>query len=144
TFSPTSAEAFREAQDILVNVRIPHHCRVDLWLDPVAAGQIVWMVLGIALTWRTRLFLPLTITFLGATLLTMAQVATGSNGLALLFPWRVSAVLMPVATAAVLARLVSLPGLPLEGRAVRAVSVTALLALAAAGVGISFGRLAFT
>src|SRR5205823_4185610 len=39
-FAPTSAEAFAEAQDILVNVRIPHHARIEQWLDPIAALQI--------------------------------------------------------------------------------------------------------
>src|SRR5262249_20210604 len=36
TFGPTSATQFAESQDILVNFRIPHHSRVDLWLDPIA------------------------------------------------------------------------------------------------------------
>ncbi len=143
TFGPTSAEAFAEAEAILVNVRIPHHTRPDLWLDPVAAAQIAWMVLGVALTWRTRLFPALTVAFALGTLLTMAQVVTGSHSLALLFPWRVSSVLLPVATVVVLSRLASLRVDLLGGAVVRAVSVTALAALAAVGLWISFGRLAF-
>jgi len=70
-------------------------------------------------------------------------VATGSHTLALLFPWRVSAVLMPLATAIVLARLVALPSLPLGGRAPWVASAVAVSGLAAAGVWISVERLAF-
>jgi hypothetical protein len=40
---------------------------------------------------------------LGGLLLTLIQVATGSQTLALLFPWRVSATLVPLATAMLLA-----------------------------------------
>src|SRR5262249_40387071 len=104
-FGPTTPATFTEAQDILVNVRIPHHTQPKLWLDPVAGVQTAWMVLGAALAWRTRLFALVAIPLLLAAVLTAIQVATGSHSLALLFPWRVSAVLMPLATAAVLARL---------------------------------------
>src|SRR5262245_30253555 len=43
TFGPTTPETFAEAQDILVNDRIPHHARPDLWLDPIAGLQIAWV-----------------------------------------------------------------------------------------------------
>ena len=48
-FGPTTREAFAQAQAIMVNIRIPHHTRVDLWLDPVAGLQIVWMIVGTVL-----------------------------------------------------------------------------------------------
>jgi hypothetical protein len=141
-FGPTSAETFAEAQDILVNLRIPHHARPDLWLDLVALLQIGWIVFATFLTWRTRLFPVLFVVLLLAGLLTAAQVATGDNTLALLFPWRVSAVLMPVATAVILARVVGM--FPAgEGGLARAVPPLVLVLLAAAGVGISLGGLAF-
>lgn len=142
-FGPSAPETFAEAQSILVNLRIPHHARPDLWLDPIAALQIAWMSFGIALTWRTRLFPVLVVTFALAALLSVAQVLTGSDTLALLFPWRVSAVLMPIATAVILARLVLLGSIPLGGAAAWAASAIVLAALAGAGVWISVGRLAF-
>src|SRR5205807_953301 len=108
-FAPTSPEAFATAQDLLVNVRIPHHSWPRLWLDEIALAQLAWVVLALALAWRTRLFAVLAVPLLLATLLTLAQAATGNHTLALLFPWRVSAVLVPVATAVVLARLAALP-----------------------------------
>jgi hypothetical protein len=45
--------------------------------------------------------------FLFALALTLVQVVTGSLALALLFPWRMSAVLMPIATTVILARAIS-------------------------------------
>src|SRR5262249_30715132 len=119
---PGSAATFAEAQDVLVNVRIPHHCRPDLWLDWVAVLQVAWVVLALFLVRRTRLFVVLAVPFALGLVLTLAQVATRSNTLALLFPWRVSAVLVPVATAVVLARLAAAPALRLDGPAARGVS----------------------
>jgi hypothetical protein len=107
-FAPSSPTAFAEAQHLLAHFRIPHHAQVDRWLDSVAWGQIVWAVIGIALLWRTRLFLPLALAAALAFALSLIQVATGSDTLALLFPWRISVVLMPVATAVIFARLVSI------------------------------------
>lgn len=107
TFPPSSPGAFAEAQRILAEVRIPHHAVVGRWLDAVAVLQLAWVALGIATMWRSRLFLPLSVAALGATLLTLAQVATGDHTLALLFPWRISAVLVPVVTAVLTAKLVA-------------------------------------
>jgi hypothetical protein len=143
TFGPSSAETFREAQDILVNVRIPHHARPDRWLDPVAALQIGWVVLALALVRRTPLFVVLAVPFALSVLLTLVQVATGSNTLALLFPWRVSSVLVPVATTAVLSRLVARPGLPLDGLPARALSGIVIVGLLAGGLWISARGLPF-
>jgi hypothetical protein len=112
TFGPTSPSQFADAQSILVNIRIPHHSRPDLWFDAVAAFQIIWLVVGIALARPVRLLyvlavpslLALALTLL-ALALTLAQVKTGSNTLALLFPWRVTCVLVPIATTVILSRL---------------------------------------
>jgi hypothetical protein len=143
TFAPTSTAQFAEAQGILVNLRIPHHSLPRLWLDPVAAGQIAWMVLGVAFAWGTRLFFVLAIPLLLGTLLTLLQVATGSNTLALLFPWRISAILVPLATTVLLSRLVALPVLPLERRVIRQTALIGILVLVASGLFITFGRLGF-
>ena len=114
TFRPTSSDTFAAAQDILVNFRIPHHSRPDLWFDPIAFLQMAWIAVAIYLARQTRLLLILCIPFVLMLLLTALQVMTGSDTLALLFPWRISTVLVPVATTVVLARLVALPGIPFE------------------------------
>jgi hypothetical protein len=134
TFGPTSAEEFTRAQHILVEFRIPHHARPDLWFDPIAGLQVAWMAVALVLVRGSRLFLVLAVPFALMVVLTLIQVATGSDTLALLFPWRVSAVLMPVATAVILSRLAALPSLPLGGPVARAVSAGVVVGLVAGGV----------
>ncbi len=140
TFRPTSAATFNEAQSILVNFRIPHHARPDLWLDVVAVLQIAWLVLGLALVWQTRLFIVLAVPSLLALLLTLAQVVTGSDTLALLFPWRISAVLIPIATTIILSRLVQALPVSAEGLKARIVSAIAVLVCVAGGLWVMMSR----
>lgn len=102
-FAPTGGDEFRESQRILAEVRIPHHAVVSRWLDVTAGVQIAVMLVGIWLSRRTRLFWPLAIPSAICIALTVVQVITGSHTLALMFPWRWSAVLMPVAVAVLLA-----------------------------------------
>ncbi len=142
-FRPTSPEAFAEAQDILANFRIPHHARVDCWLDSIAALQIAWIVLALLLVWRTRLFAVLAVPFVLSALLTLAQVATGSQTLALLFPWRVSVVLVPVATTVILTRLAAVQSFRLEGPVARGVCAAIVAGLVVSGVWIMASRQAF-
>lgn len=143
TFRPASAETFATAQDILVNLRIPHHSRIDLWLDKIAILQIVWIVFGLAAAWRTRLFLLVAVTFTLAAVLTVIQAFTDHRGLALLFPWRMSAFLIPIATTLVLARLTAIPGQLLDGTTLRGMAVGALALLAIVGVVFSVSRFGF-
>jgi hypothetical protein len=143
TFSPSDAARFAEARNILVNLRIPHHCRPDLWLDPIASLQIAWIGVALALTWRTRLFAVLAVSLTLAAILTLAQVATGSTTLALLFPWRISAVLVPIATTVTLARIVAIPALPFDGTAARVCAAIAIAMLAGVGVWICVAGQAF-
>lgn len=140
---PTSPEEFRQAQDILVNVRIPHHSRPDLWLDPLAGVQIAWIVLALVLVRGTRLFRVLAVPFALSALLTVVQVATGNDTLALLFPWRISAVLVPISTTVILSRVILAPSLPVGGRIAWAASGLGLAVIVVAGLWISVNRLAF-
>ena len=142
-FGPTSPAVFAEEQDILVNLRIPHHARPDLWLDPVACLQITWIVLSLVLVRKTPLFTVLGVPFVLAVLLTLTQVATGSNTLALLFPWRISAVLVPIATTIVLSRVVLFPSMSADGRGLELASVAGVCVFVAAGAWITGQRLAF-
>lgn len=142
-FRPTSPELFAKSQEILANFRIPHHARPDLWIDPVACFQIGWMVLALLLTWRTRLFVALVVAFVLAAALTLVQVTIRNDTLALLFPWRLSAVLMPVATAVILTRLVALKALPLDGWIAWGVSAIVIVGLADARVVTNVTRSGF-
>jgi hypothetical protein len=143
-FGPSSAETFAQAQEIMANLRIPHHARIDLWLDWIAGVQIGWIGLSLVLAWRTPLFPVLAVPAGLAALLTIVQAATGSQALALLFPWRVSAVLVPIATTVIVSRLVMMRGLPQEREPLRIMSTIACAVLAAAaGIWICTARLAF-
>jgi len=151
-FAPSSPRAFAEAQRLLVHFRIPHHAVPEVWFDGVAAAQLAWVVLAIWLTRGTVLFPVLLIPFFLSLALSMLQVATDSDTLALLFPWRLSAVLVPLATAIVLARLVlrfARPGAsPAEGaqgagRGIRWTCSILLALLVAAGVAITGEGMAY-
>jgi hypothetical protein len=105
-FAPTSPEIFAEAQRILAHFRIPHHAEVGRWLDGIAIAQVVWIVLSTLLIRKTKLCLIMIIVFALSLILTLIQVATDNDTLALLFPWRTSAVLVPLGTSIILARFV--------------------------------------
>jgi hypothetical protein len=106
-FAPTSAEQFATAQRLLVETRIPHHAQMSRWLDRIAAAQVAWALLAVALVRGTRLFMVFVIPSALGLALSAVQAMTDSAGLALLFPWRISTVLVPIATAIILSRLCS-------------------------------------
>lgn len=105
-FRPTTNVIFHNAQNILVNERIPHHAKVGIWLSKFTLIQISVVMFGIYLTRKTRLFLVLLIPFLISLILTVIQMVTESNTLALLFPWRISIFLVPISSSIVLARII--------------------------------------
>jgi hypothetical protein len=96
---PTSAQISAQAQEILVEERIPHHAVVGQWLDATTGVKLALILAALACTRRSRLFPILLLPLLLGLSLTAIQVAADSNTLALLFPWRVSALLVPLSTA---------------------------------------------
>ncbi|HEY7326837.1 MAG TPA: DUF6798 domain-containing protein [Gemmataceae bacterium] len=138
TFGPTSPEVFAQAQHLLAHFRIPHHAQVDRWLDSIAWAQIGWILAAMYLVRGSRLFVVLSMCFVVGLVLTLVQIGTGNDTLALLFPWRVASILVPIATAIVLARIVqrvaawSSPG-SLWQKRVMPTACVALIALAVAG-----------
>jgi hypothetical protein len=107
TFGPTSPEQFAEAQRILARFRIPHHCVIQQWCDAIALAQAAWIVVGVTLARDLRLTIVLAVVFVLSLSLTLLQAALDHDTLALLFPWRASALLVPLATTIILARIVS-------------------------------------
>lgn len=106
TLFPTGAAA--EATDIVATRRIPHHCVTQVWFDGYAAAQLAWLGLGGGAIRRDRLFLLVALPTVLATTLSLVQALAlegRSHTLSLLFPWRLSAVLIPLATAVLLARV---------------------------------------
>lgn len=97
TFTPTTDELFARSQDILVNFRIPHHSLPEIWLTPFALVQIALMLYAVYVVRKERLFYLMAIPMGIAALLTLVQVILGNDTLAFTAPWRVSAILMPLA-----------------------------------------------
>ena len=142
-FRPTTPQAFTEATRILAEERIPHHCQPMQWFDGIAGAQVGFMLFAWILSWRTRLFPIVGALLLVSALLTLIQLASDSHALALLFPWRSSVIVLPLATMIVLSRLTLLAGEWVETTPIRWLGIFALVFLAAAGLGIMVFRQGF-
>jgi hypothetical protein len=129
-FSPFDPHA-EESLHVLADVRIPHHTKPARWFDGIAALQLVWIALGLYFVRREPFGRALAVAALGGAILTAVQIATGSDALALAFPWRISVLLVPVATAVISAKLLARKP---PGKVGEWLSVAGLLALAAGGV----------
>jgi hypothetical protein len=125
TFHHTNEKDYQEAISIIAWKRIPHHCDPKRWLDWVAWLQFLWCGLGVLLLWRTSLFRPVLLASVVGAALTVVLSFNESAGLALLFPWRISAVLVPICTVIVLSRIAQF----LEGIAKPAWLIVLALAL---------------
>lgn len=109
-FAGSAPDITEQARHILVEYRIPHHALVSWWFDETAVLKIGIVISAIWLSRRRsgRLFWILTTSFCTAVFLTLVQLGTGSNSLALLFPWRLSTYLVPLSMTILLAALASL------------------------------------
>jgi hypothetical protein len=97
-FFPTAPDVAQ----ILVEFRIPEHTLLSYWLDWTTVFKAALVLSALVLTRKTRLFWILLISLLILLILTLVQWLTGSNSLALLFPWRLSTYLVPISTAILL------------------------------------------
>ena len=141
-FSPSGPTLIAEARRLLVEFRIPHHALPVEWWDMTVAVKIGLMLIAIYLARKTRLVYILLVPFLVASLLTATQMITGNHVLALLFPWRISTVLMPLALAALVGAALQwfchrfTTFIERHERALLNISITAAILLALAGAGI--------
>lgn len=101
SFMPSSPGMTREAQALLVEFRIPQHAQIGLWFDATVVVKLILLAAALFLTRKKRLFFVLLVPAAVMLLLTVVQVALDSNQLALLFPWRLSTWLVPLATTVV-------------------------------------------
>jgi hypothetical protein len=137
---PTTPTLARQAQEVLVTFRIPHHALIGEWLGPDATVRLALIGLGLLLARRSRLASALWVAALGGLALTLVQAVTGNHTLALLFPWRISTVLVPLGTALGAGWLSARLAPALERRSPRAarwplgLMIALALALAAAGL----------
>lgn len=101
-FQPTSPRLTELAAQILVEERIPNHVLIGEWFNVVVLVQIGFTMLAIV-KYRTHpIAVIMTVVSAFILLLTFLQVLTGNDRLALLFPWRPSALLVPVASSLLL------------------------------------------
>lgn len=104
----TSPETYEQAMRLLIYERIPHHSLPEVWLGGSAYLQIGLILVGMLVARKSRLGAIMLVLFSGAALFTLVQMFTGSLTLAAIAPWRVSVLLVPLATAIILAGLASL------------------------------------
>lgn len=96
-FKPANPETFREAQSILIDYRLAHHIKPYYWFHIKALFQIFLIILGIRISRRNnKLFQVLIFLAVSSLLLTLIQLLTKNKTLALMFPWRISVILVPV------------------------------------------------
>ena len=87
-----------EAARILVHERIPHHTLPAEWLGRRTAHVIGLVILAILAWWRDRrVAFGLAVLLGGGILLSLAVVLIDRDAAYLLFPWRISALLVPLA-----------------------------------------------
>ncbi len=106
-FAAMPSASTTQAQDILAHYRIPHHAVVSAWFDTTTITQLCIVALGLFLVRKTRLFPIVLISTLTAIALTLTQIALNSDSLALIFPWRISIYIVPLASVAILGRIVA-------------------------------------
>jgi hypothetical protein len=86
-----------QARMILVYTRIPHHALVSVWFGWTDALKVITILAAIWLVRRGPLLWILGAPMAIGTTMTLVQMASGSVLLALLFPWRLSVFLFPLA-----------------------------------------------
>ncbi len=103
-----SREVAEQGRLILYTVRIPHHADPSVWFNASSVFQIALMFSAPFLTRQKALRSLLGVSLLLATLLTLTVVITRDSALALLFPWRVSVILLPISVTILLGCLVEI------------------------------------
>lgn len=102
-FRSTSTDITRQANEILVDYRVPHHAVISQWLDWSVAVQAAIVIAALVVVRKHHLFPILIALFVSTVILTALQEVTKSDALALIYPWRISVVLVPVSTSILLA-----------------------------------------
>ncbi len=125
------------ARNLLVNVRIPPHAVVSDWFNATVLVKLGFIGVGLFLVRHSRLFWVLFIPLCAAVGLTIVQVITLNNALALIFPWRLSTWLVPLAVGLIAGELVVLIGSRSNATQEKVLKTTGLVLIAlAAAAGV--------
>jgi len=101
-FKPTSMAITQQINEILVYFRNPLHAIIANWIDWSVAVQSAIVLAALYIVRKKSLFPILGILVLGTTLITVIQIVTNNNALALIYPWRTSVILVPISTSILL------------------------------------------
>jgi hypothetical protein len=85
-----------DAKKILYNYRIPHHANIVYWLNIESTLKYLLLVLSIFFIKNRKFKIILIIPVVLLIILSIIQLITNSIELGLLFPWRISVILMPL------------------------------------------------
>ena len=102
-FSNPDPKLAQQALDVLVNFRNPQHALITSWLNWTVPVQALVLLGGLFVIRKTKLFTILLIVTAGVLVLTVFQAVTGNEWLAMIFPWRVSVLLVPMGTTILIA-----------------------------------------
>ena len=97
-----------QARQILVDFRIPHHAKPSEWFGFHSVLLIAIVVFALWVFRKNRIFPVLLTGSVITALLTLLQIITSSDFLALLFPWRISVWLVPISSCLLIAKAVEL------------------------------------
>lgn len=139
TFGGTHPDLLARSRELLVAFRIPHHAIPAEWFDGTTVIKIILILLALYLARKTRLFHILLWPFVLGLLGTLIQIVNPNDAVALLFPWRVSTWLLPLASGVVVFKSVEVVYPWLEKRipAKALLAGSLVLSLLLAGVGLS-------
>lgn len=87
-----------DPQSVLVDLRIPHHAIPSEWVNSSIILQMFILIMALFVVRKKRIFPILFIPFVTATVLTLIVHFTANTTLALIFPWRVSSILMSISS----------------------------------------------
>lgn len=97
-FQPTSPRLSELASRILVEERIPNHILPEEWLNLSVLFQSALILAAIWIFRKRPLAKIMVVLSAAILLLTVFQIESGNQRLALLFPWRASALVVPLAS----------------------------------------------
>jgi hypothetical protein len=95
-------ENANRAFTILANYRLSHHAMVVEWIDWTTIIQLALVIIATILLRGTKLFWIILVGTLSALFATVLVFFLDSEALALMFPWRISTILIPLAVSIII------------------------------------------
>ena len=131
SFAPTSAASLKESQNILIYHRISHHAIPERWIDQWLIIKIIIIFISLFIIKRTRIFFVVLFCLIFSVALTVIQIITGNNTLALFFPWRLSVFLVPLSFFIIVAAITSwaVEHFPFKGKYIKKIIMPVCLML---------------